>query len=44
MVLRSLVVIAHEDVGSESAARNYAADGFNTLQILLAGVLAVHEL
>ena len=44
MVLRCLVVIAHEEVGRESAAGYDAAYCLHALQVLLACVLAVHQL
>ena len=44
VILRRLVVIAHEEVGRESAAGYDAAYSLHALQVLLACVLAVHQL
>lgn len=44
VVLRRLVMIAHEEVGRQSAVGDDASYGSHTLQVLLTRVLTVHEL
>ena len=44
VVLRCLVMIAHEEVGGQSAVGDDASYGSHTLQILLTRILTVHEL
>ena len=42
-VFFGFVVIAHKDIGRDAAAGDNAADGIYLLQIILAGVFAVHQ-
>ena len=44
VVLRRFVMVAHEEVGGESAVGDDASYGSHTLQVLLTRILTVHEL